>query len=363
MVKATTKVLVVDDSALIRQLLSKIIERDDSLEVVGTASNPHIAREKIKKLNPDVLTLDVEMPGMDGITFLEKLMRLHPMPVVMVSSLTKEGADVTREAIALGAVDYISKPESGIAEGLDNYSDEIITKIKTAARKRVTAKRAPQKRQTPVEGRLSADAVLPKKGAKECRFVPTETIVALGASTGGTEAIRDVVSRLPADAPAIVITQHMPANFTKAFAERVNAASKMTVCQAEDGQPILAGHVYIAPGDRHLIVKRTGVKYRCELCDGPPVNRHKPAVDVMFRSVAQNAGRNAIGVLLTGMGDDGARGLKELQETGAYTIAQDESTSVVWGMPGAASKMGAVDKELPLDRIAASIVAKTKSAS
>ena len=344
------KVLIVDDSALVRKLLGEMLARDRELEVVGTAADPYAAREKIKQLKPDVITLDVEMPRMDGLTFLENLMRLRPMPVVMVSSLTQQGADVTLRALELGAIDFVAKPKIDVAGSLTEYADELIAKVKVAAGARVSP-RAPRPMPKSVDPRRTADAVLPPSAARGV-LRTTERIIAVGASTGGTEAIRELLSALPPDAPAIVISQHIPAAFSKPFAERMNRESAMAVCEAQDGQYILPGHVYIAPGDRHLLVGRDGARYRCRLSDGPQVNRHRPSVDVMFRSVAQNVGPNAIGVILTGMGDDGARGLKEMLEAGAATIAQDEASSVVWGMPGAAVKIGAAQQVLPLHRIA-----------
>jgi len=340
------RVLVVDDSALVRQMLTRILEQDPAIEVVGTAQDPIMAREKIKQLNPDVLTLDVEMPRMDGITFLRNLMRLRPMPVVMVSTLTQKGGEVTLEALELGAVDFVSKPTVDIAHTLGDYGDEIIAKVKMASSARVRPLQ-------PVAARNSADAVLP--GAKPRHFKTTDKLVALGASTGGTEAIREVLEAMPADSPAMVITQHIPEAFSKPFSERMNRCSAMTVSQAVDGEQIVPGHVYIAPGDRHLLVVRDGARFRCRLNDGPPVNRHRPSVDVLFRSVAQNIGPNAVGVLLTGMGDDGAEGMKEMREAGAHTLVQDEKTSVVWGMPGAAVGMGAACEIVPLPEIARGI--------
>lgn len=345
------RVLVVDDSPTLRRLLSQIMDSDPDIEVVGTAGDPYIARSKIKKLDPDVLTLDVEMPRMDGLTFLANLMRLRPMPVVMVSRLTDRNADATLRALELGAVDFVVKPDVDIADTLDAFAAEINGKIKAAASVTPRALASVPAKRVEVDEKLSVDAVLGKKTRKK-PFTRTETLLAIGASTGGTEAIKDVLAQLPANAPATVITQHIPAAFSAPFAERVNSVSAMSVCQAVDGQAILPGHAYIAPGDRHLQVICRGGRYYCALNDGPPVNRHKPAVDVLFRSVAQEAGPNAIGVLLTGMGDDGARGLKEMQEAGAHTIAQDERTSVVWGMPGAAVKLGAADMVLGLDKIA-----------
>lgn len=349
------KLLIVDDSALVRKLLSEMLGKDREIIIVGTATDPYAARERIKQLNPDVITLDVEMPRMDGITFLENLMRLRPMPVVMVSSLTQKGADVTLRALELGAVDFVTKPKVDIAGSLADYAEELIAKVKMAAGARVNA-RAASSPKTPVltalqaEKRHSADAVLPAASGQRV-LRTTERIIAIGASTGGTEAIREVLEALPPDAPAVVISQHIPAAFSKPFAERMNRCSAMSVCEASDGQYILPGHVYIAPGDQHLLVERDGARYRCRLSNGPPVNRHRPSVDVMFRSMAQNVGPNGVGVILTGMGDDGARGMKEMLDAGAPTIAQDEPTSVVWGMPGTAVKLGGAQQVLPLHRI------------
>lgn len=344
------KVLIVDDSALIREMLSAMLRQDPQLEVVGTAPDPFVAREKIKALKPDVLTLDVEMPRMDGLTFLEKLMRLHPMPVVMVSTLTEQGAEVTLRALELGAVDFVAKPKLDVVQTLQNYAEEIAEKIKTAANVRVDCL-ARSARKVDVAPRYKADAVI-KKTEQLSTVKTTDLIIAIGASTGGTEAIKDVLMAMPADAPGIVITQHIPEMFSGPFARRMDANSDMSVCEAQDGQQVLAGHAYIAPGNRHLLVERSGARYVCRLNDGPAVNRHRPSVDVLFRSVAQCAGRNAIGVILTGMGNDGARGLKEMLDAGAFTFAQDEQSSVVWGMPGEAVKLGAANEILPLNRVA-----------
>jgi len=357
------RVLIVDDSALVRQLLTDILGADPALEVVGTAQDAYMARDKIKRFNPDVLTLDVEMPKMDGIQFLRNLMRLRPMPVVMCSSLTEKGADVTLDALALGAIDFVTKPKVDLAYKLEDYAHEITAKVKAAARARVRALAAtptPAPAPAPatsmkVVEKLSADAVLPR-AAQPRHFRTTDQVVAIGASTGGTEAIREVLVRMPPDAPGIVITQHIPKAFSGAFATRMNTVSPLTVCEARDGQQILPGHVYIAPGDQHLLLVRDGAQYRCRLNDGPPVQRHKPSVDVLFRSVAQNAGPNAIGVMLTGMGRDGAEGMKEMRDAGAACIAQDEATSVVWGMPGAAHEIGAAESLHPLGAIAAKIM-------
>jgi len=350
------RALIVDDSALIRKMLKAMLQADPDIEVAGTASDPYDAREKIKKLNPDVLTLDVEMPRMDGITFLANLMRLHPMPVLMVSSLTVKGADIILQALELGAVDYVAKPKIDIAYSLDQYSEEIISKLKLAAATKVRpiAKDYLKKK-------LNADVVIHKQVIVP-NFASTDSIIAIGASTGGTEAIKEILMAMPASAPGTVITQHIPAAFSAQFALRLDKVCAMKVCEAQDGQQILPGHVYIAPGDRHLLVTRDGARYYCKLNDGPMVNRHKPAVDVLFRSAAQSAGTNAMGVLLTGMGDDGAQGLKELHDAGAMTIAQDKDSSAVWGMPGSAVKLAATDKVLPLDMIADALLSNKLTA-
>jgi two-component system chemotaxis response regulator CheB len=352
------RVLIVDDSALVRRILTEVLSADPAIEVVGTASDAYVARERIKQLNPDVITLDVEMPKMDGVTFLRNLMRLRPMPVVMVSSLTEHGAEVTLDALAVGAVDYLPKPKIDIAATLTDYADELRAKIRSASTARVRP-------YTGVSGssvapRLGVDAVIAKTPVRR-QLRTTDRIIAIGASTGGTEAIKEVLVQLPADTPGIVITQHIPKAFSTPFARRMDACCQMTVCEAQDGQGILAGHVYIAPGDKHLLVQRDGARYVCKLDDGPPVNRHKPSVDVLFRSVAQQAGRNAVGVILTGMGKDGAVGLKEMREAGSPTIAQDEATSVVWGMPGEAVALAAAAEVLPLGQVSSRLSALAES--
>ena len=348
------RVLIVDDSALVRQMLTEILGSDGSIEVVGTAADPYIAREKIKKLNPDVLTLDVEMPNMDGITFLRNLMRLRPMPVVMVSSLTEHGAAVTLQSLEIGAVDFVSKPRIDLAHTLEQYSEEIIEKVKAAVHARIQG-RPKTVASLKVPPKLNADAVLESHKTKH--FKTTDRVVAIGASTGGTEAIKDILASMPADAPGIVITQHMPEAFTTSFAQRMDSISSMIVREAKDGDQILPGHAFIAPGNHHLLVTRSGARYLCRLNEGPPVNRHRPSVDILFRSVADNAGPNAVGVILTGMGDDGAQGMSEMHEAGIPTLAQDEKTSVVWGMPGSAVKLGGVDEILPLNKIAPRVLA------
>jgi len=351
------KILIVDDSALVRQLLTEILDAVPGLEVVGTAVDPYAARDKIKKLNPDVLTLDVEMPRMDGITFLGNLMRLRPMPVVMISSLTEQGADVTLRALELGAVDFISKPKLDVARGLQEYAGEIVEKVKVAAGARVQALRI--RPAAPVADKNSAAAVLAPASGRQ-HFKTTDRIIGIGSSTGGTEAIKDVLGALPPDMPGIVISQHIPEAFSGPFAARVNGLSPLTVVEARDGQQILPGHAYIAPGNRHLVVQRDGARYICRLNDGPPVNRHKPSVDVMLRSLAQNAGPNTIGVMLTGMGDDGAAGMGEVKASGGTTLAQDEKSSVVWGMPGEVVKRGFADEVLALHRIADRLLQMTR---
>ena len=352
------KVLIIDDSALVRRLLTRVLERDPQIEVVGTAPDPYVAREKIKQLNPDVLTLDVEMPKMNGITFLKNLMRLRPMPVVMVSSLTEEGAEVTLQALELGAVDFVTKPRGEPAAALERLSDELVHKVKVAADtplargRRSSSPRVDDQPET--RERHSADGILPPARTRPPKGRPP--LVAMGASTGGTEALKEVLMALPAHLPPVVITQHIPAGFSTAFARRMNRLSPLTVHEAREDQPIEPGHVYIAPGSHHLLVTWDGRGYRCRLSDGPRVNRHKPSVDVLFRSVAQCSGSSAIGVLLTGMGDDGARCLLEMRHAGARTIAQDEATSVVWGMPGAAVKLDAAEKVLPLSAVAGEVM-------
>ncbi len=339
------RVLVVDDSALMRQLLSGILASDPSIEVVGTAPDPLVAREKIKALNPDVITLDVEMPRMDGLAFLEKLMRLRPMPVVMVSSLTERGAEVTLKALELGAVDIFCKPQDCACQ-MPSMAKELTDKVKSAAHARVR----PLGDRPPQTGRGSAQM------AVTTIYKSTEKLVAIGSSTGGVEALRDIILALPPDAPPIVVTQHIPPHFSRSFAERLNGLAAVRVKEAEDGDRVVAGHVYIAPGDRHMEVKRSGAALVLHLHDGPLVSGHKPSVDVLFQSVAEACGAKAVGIILTGMGRDGAQGLLEMRKAGAQTRGQDETSCVVYGMPKAAFEIGAVEKELPLSRIAEEIL-------
>ncbi|MCS6944908.1 MAG: chemotaxis response regulator protein-glutamate methylesterase [Sutterellaceae bacterium] len=347
-----TRVLIIDDSALVRSVLTEIINREPDLQVVGAAPDPLVAREMIRALTPDVLTLDIEMPRMDGLDFLERLMRLRPMPVVMVSTLTERGAEATLRALELGAVDFVTKPRLGVADGIEQMAREICDKIRIAARARMFRRAAAPPPAPGPAAKLSVQR-LPR--------LSTEKLIAIGASTGGTEAIRAVLEHLPADAPAVLITQHMPPGFTRSFAARLNSLCRITVSEASDGERALPGHAYIAPGDRHLRLARSGSNYVLALDDGPPVNRHRPSVDVLFRSVAQHAGPNAIGVMLTGMGKDGALAMREMKEAGSYNIAQDEATSVVFGMPREAIAVGAVDEVLPLQRIGPRLVEKLAS--
>jgi two-component system, chemotaxis family, protein-glutamate methylesterase/glutaminase len=323
---------------LVRKLLTEVISRDPEFSVVGAARDPYEARELIKALNPDVLTLDVEMPRMDGITFLSNLMRLRPMPVVMVSSLTERGADVTMAALEAGAVDFVTKPQSGLHEGLAHLSEELLGKLRAAAAANVQATRTRPSEQIRRE--------------KSALLKTTDRLVAVGSSTGGTEALASILQELPPDAPAVVITQHIPELFSARFAERLDGECQIRVKEAVDGEQLLLGHAYVARGNHHLRVKRSGAKYFCSVSQEQPVNRHRPSVDVLFESTAREAGSNAIGVILTGMGDDGARGLKNMREVGCATLAQDKATSVVWGMPGEAVRLGAAQEVLPLDRIA-----------
>jgi len=341
------KVLIVDDSALIRSLLTELVNSQPDMTVVGVAPDPYIARERIKALNPDVLTLDVEMPRMDGVVFLEKLMRLHPMPVVMVSSLTEKSSDITLRALELGAFDYVTKPKIDISKGLHESCHEIVDKIRAAAAAKIkNLVRRPT--ELKVEKKNSADVVLPSLNR---HIMTTEKLVIIGASTGGTEALKEVLTALPADSPGILITQHMPAAFTTAFANRLDRLCRISVKEARDGDRVLPGHAYIAPGDRHLLLARNGANYITQIADAPPVSRHRPSVDVLFRSAANSAGKNCIGVILTGMGDDGAAGMLEMKQAGAHTIAQDEATCVVFGMPKEAIARGGVDEIAPLPDI------------
>lgn len=339
------KVLVIDDSALIRGVMKEIINRENDMECVGAAPDPLVARELIKALNPEVLTLDVEMPKMDGLDFLERLMRLRPMPVLMISTLTEGGSDIAFRALELGAADFFSKPKLDIARGMEEYAIEITDKIRAVAQARVRKTFiAPL-----IQEKFSADAILPSAAG---RFSSTEKLIVIGASTGGTEAIKEVLTKLPADAPGVLVAQHMPEHFTKSFADRLNSLCKISVKEAEHNERILPGYAYIAPGHSHLLLKRSGARYIVELNQGPLVNRHRPSVDVLFRSAANVAGANALGIILTGMGKDGVQGLLEMKQAGSHTIAQDEASCVVFGMPKEAIAAGSVREVLPLQNIA-----------
>ena len=326
------KVLVIDDSALIRSLLTEIINSKRDMEVVGAAPDPIVAREMIKQLNPDVLTLDVEMPKMDGLDFLEKLMRLRPMPVVMVSTLTERGSEITLRALELGAVDFVTKPKMSISEGMREYGDLIADKIRIAARAKVAtiSRSSSSTNAAPVQLRNP--------------LISSEKLLIIGASTGGTEAIKSFLLQMPSDCPGILITQHMPAGFTKSFANRLDSLCQISVKEAEGGERVLPGHAYIAPGDKHLLLARSGANYVTQLSDAPPVNRHKPSVDVLFDSAAEYAGKNVIGVILTGMGKDGAAGMAKMRNAGAHNFAQNEESCVVYGMPKEAVAHGGVDE-------------------
>jgi len=328
------RVLVIDDSALIRSLLTEIINSQRDMVVVGAAPDPIIAREMIKQLNPDVLTLDVEMPKMDGLDFLEKLMRLRPMPVVMVSTLTERGSEITMRALELGAIDFVTKPKMSITEGMREYADIIADKIRAASQARV----ATLQRHAATQSSTSVPAPLRNP------LISSEKLLIIGASTGGTEAIKSFLLQMPSDCPGILITQHMPAGFTKSFASRLDSLCQISVKEATDGERILPGHAYIAPGDKHLLLARSGANYVTQLSDEAPVNRHKPSVDVLFASAAEYAGKNVIGVILTGMGKDGAVGMARMRDAGAYNFAQNEESCVVYGMPKEAVAHGGVDE-------------------
>ena len=346
------KVLIVDDSAVVRQTLSDILSEDHEIEVIGTASDPFGAVDKIKEQVPDVITLDIEMPKMDGITFLQKIMAQHPIPVVICSSLADEGSDSAIKALESGAVDIITKPKMGTKVFFEESKIYICDVVKAAAS--VDIRRYIRKK-IEIEPKLTADAIIPKMTSK-AMVQTTEKVVVVGASTGGTEALRVFLENLPLDTPGIAIVQHMPENFTKAFAKRLDGICRISIKEAEDGDTLLRGRALIAPGNHHMLLKRSGARYYVEIKDGPLVSRHRPSVDVLFRSAARYAGKNAVGVIMTGMGDDGAKGMLELKEAGAYTIAQDEKSCVVFGMPHEAIKLGGVDKVLPLNGIAASVL-------
>jgi two-component system chemotaxis response regulator CheB len=345
------RVLIVDDSALVRQTLADIIASDPQLEVMGTAQDPFVAAEKMRTEVPDVITLDVEMPRMDGITFLQKLMTQHPIPVVICSSLTERNAQTTLKALEYGAVDIIQKPKLGTKQFFEESRVNICEAVKAAAAARVRRFAGPRK----VEPKLTADAVIPKVKT-QAMIETTEKVVLVGASTGGTEALRVFLEALPPDAPGIAIVQHMPEHFTAAFARRLDGICRVSVKEAVDNDTLITGRVLIAPGNHHMLLKRSGARYFVEIKDGPLVCRHRPSVDVLFRSAARYGGRNCVGVIMTGMGDDGAKGMLEMKEAGARTIAQDERSCVVFGMPNEAIKRGAVDRVIPLENIAAEVL-------
>lgn len=348
------RVLIVDDSALVRQTLSKILTADPHIEVMAVASDPYVAAKKILNEVPDVITLDVEMPRMDGLTFLRKIMSQHPMPVIIISSLTEKGTDTAIKALEYGAVEIVTKPHVHTKEFFEESQIMICDAVKAAAKARIKRihKTAEIKK---VEPKLTADSVI-KRPISNSMIKTTEKVVVVGASTGGTEAVRVFLEQMPLDCPGIVIVQHMPENFTRSFAQRLNDLCRVTVKEAENGDTVIRGRALIAPGNQHLLLRRSGAKYYVEVKGGPLVNRHRPSVDVLFRSTAQNAGNNAIGVIMTGMGDDGAQGMLEMKEMGAYTIAQDEASCVVYGMPKEAVKLNGVSKVMSLNNIASEVI-------
>jgi two-component system, chemotaxis family, protein-glutamate methylesterase/glutaminase len=358
-----TRVLVVDDSALVRSLLTEIINRQSDMQCIGSAADPIVAREMIRELNPDVITLDVEMPRMDGIDFLSRLMRLKPTPVVMVSTLTERGADVTLRALELGAIDFVAKPKIGVADGLRLLAEDITDKVRTAAAanvRKLLGAGAPGSSHGSSHGGAPAAASAPPSPLGR---LSTEKIIFIGASTGGTEATREVLAALPADAPAVMITQHMPPGFTKSYATRLDGLCRIGVAEASDGERVLPGHAYIAPGGMHLYVERSGANYIARVRDGDPINRHKPSVEALFLSAARVVGPNALGVMLTGMGADGATAMKVLRDAGSWNLAQDEASCVVFGMPKAAIAAGAVHEVLPLARIAPRLVERLRTSA
>ena len=360
---AKTRVVVVDDSALVRSLLTEIINRQPDMECVGAAADPFVAREMIRNTNPDVITLDVEMPRMDGIDFLGKLMRLRPTPVVMVSTLTERGADVTLRALELGAVDFVAKPKIGVADGLRLLAEDITDKVRIASKahlRRLTT--PPPSAQPTAPGALDGAPARPAPMAGLGRL-STEKIIFIGASTGGTEATKEVLMNLPADAPAVVITQHMPPGFTRSYAARLDGLCRIRVAEARDGERVLPGHAYIAPGGQHLSVERSGANYVARVQAGEPVNRHMPSVEVLFKSAARVVGPNALAIMLTGMGADGARAMREMRDAGSYNFVQDEASCVVFGMPREAIAHGASHEVLPLTQIAPKLIERLRSTS
>ncbi len=347
------KVMIVDDSAVVRQTMEQVLSADAHIEVIATASDPLFAMNKMKTQIPDVITLDVEMPRMDGLTFLQKIMKENPIPVVLCSSLTASGSETALKALEYGAVEIITKPQLGTKKFLEESKVRICDAVKAAHLAKI-GKIKPAATIT-VAPKLTADAVLAKPSSR-AMVKTTEKVVVVGASTGGTEALREFLEAMPLDAPGIVIVQHMPENFTRAFAERLNTLCKVTVKEAQQDDTVIRGRALIAPGNKHTLLKRSGARYYVEVKDGPLVSRHRPSVDVLFRSAARYAGQNVVGVIMTGMGDDGAKGMLEMKETGAYNFAQDEASSVVFGMPKEAIKLGGADKVLPLQSISAAVM-------
>jgi two-component system chemotaxis response regulator CheB len=352
------RVLIVDDSAVVRQVMTQLLSADRAISVIGAAPDPVFAMDRMAKEWPDVIVLDVEMPRMDGLTFLRKIMAERPTPVVICSTLTTQGAETTMQAMSAGAVSIVAKPKANLKQALLDGSDDLVSVVKAAAQARVKRSVTATRPTVPAPAKLSADAILPGvHGTPRAMAETTDRVVALGTSTGGTQALEAVLCALPVDSPGIVIVQHMPAQFTAAFAQRLNKVCDIEVREAAHGDRVHTGLALIAPGGRHLVLERNGAQYRVSVVDGPPVSRHRPSVDVLFRSVARTAGRNALGIIMTGMGDDGARGLKEMREAGARTLGQDEDSCVVYGMPKEAMKAGGVERELSLDAIPAAIVA------
>lgn len=355
MAQKKIRVLVVDDSALVRSLLAEIINRQSDMECVGTANDPLIAREMIRELNPDVLTLDVEMPKMDGIDFLGRLMRLRPMPVLMISTLTERGAEVTMRALELGAVDFVAKPRIGLVDGIKQLSTQIVEKVRVAASAQIRRAAA-----APAAGAAGTPGAASSAPLASVGRISTEKLIFIGASTGGTEAIKEILVRMPADSPGIVITQHMPPGFTSSFAARLNSLCQITVQEAVNGDRILPGHAYIAPGGKQFRINRSGANYVAVVEDGETVNRHKPSVEVLFKSGAAVVGKNAFGVMLTGMGNDGAKAMREMKDAGSYNFVQDEASCIVFGMPREAIAHGAADEVLPLTEIAGALLGKLR---
>jgi len=362
MSRSPIKVLVVDDSAVVRHALSDILESDPNIEVLGAAADPFMAVSKMEQESPDVITLDIEMPRMDGITFLKKIMTQHPLPVIICSTLTENGSDLSLQAMECGAVDIITKPKLGTKQFFEESKVRICDAVKAAAKAKLNKLPSPAKSSVKAQPKHTADSVLPQGKAKPSgMFRTTEKVVLVGASTGGTEALRILLEDMPMDSPGIVIVQHMPEHFTSGFAKRLDSLCAITVKEAKDGDTVIRGQALLAPGNRHLLLKRSGTRYQVQIKDGPLVSRHRPSVDVLFRSGARYAGKNAIGVIMTGMGDDGAKGMQEMRQAGASTLAQDEESCVVFGMPQEAIKLGCVDAILPLQKMAREIVRQSLS--